>query len=182
MNNARSVGIGLFIAFLGFHNLGILKWDQQGFPHLAQIGNTQALGLIGLVVMGFLQARNVKGSLLIGILLVTVISMISGFSAWPESWLSTPPSIAPLVGKLQLVPSFTFVTIVVVLTFMYVAMFDGLGTILAVSETSGLAIQPGYEKKFSRMLTADSLSNIMGALLGTSTVTAYIESVSGIDL
>ncbi len=106
---------------------------------------------------------------------------ITGLSNWPDSWWSVPPSIAPLAGHLKLVPSFNFVTMVVVLTFMYVAMFDGLGTILAVSETAGIARRPDYEKKLSRMLTADSLSNIVGALLGTSTVTAYIESVSGIS-
>jgi adenine/guanine/hypoxanthine permease len=161
--------------------LGILKMDQEGLLHLSRLGATQTLGLVGLVLMGFLQSRNVKGSLVIGILAVTAISMISGFSEMPKAWLSAPPSIAPLFGHLRIIPAFSFLTMVLVLTFMYVAMFDGLGTILAVSETAGIAKQPGYEKKFSKMLTADSLSNIIGALLGTSTVTAYIESVSGIS-
>jgi adenine/guanine/hypoxanthine permease len=178
---AGSVGIGLFIAFLGFHNLGILKMDQQGFLHLSRIGATEILGLVGLIIMGFLQARNVKGSLLIGILVVTAISMIFGFSSMPESWFSAPPSIAPLFGQLRIIPTFSFLTIVVVLTFMYVAMFDGLGTIMAVSETAGISKRPDHEQKISRMLTADALSNVFGAILGTSTVTAYIESVSGIS-
>ena len=178
---AGSVGIGLFIAFLGFHNLGLLKMDQEGFLHLSRLGATQILGLAGLMIMSFLQARNVKGSLLIGILIVTTISMIFGYSKMPEAWLSAPPSIAPLFGQLQILPAFSFLTIVVVLTFMYVAMFDGLGTIVAVAETAGISKQPDHEKKVSRMLTADALSNVIGAVLGTSTVTAYIESVSGIS-
>lgn len=178
---AGSVGIGLFIAFLGFHNMEILKIDDQGFPHLAKLATPQALGLFGLALMALLQARSVKGSLVIGILTVTLISMFLGLSSWPESWWSTPPSITPLAWQLQIVPSFSFITIVVVLTFMYVAMFDGLGTILAVAETSGISSRPDYEKKISKMLAADSLSNILGAMLGTSTVTAYIESVSGIS-
>jgi AGZA family xanthine/uracil permease-like MFS transporter len=178
---AGSVGIGLFIAFLGFHNMEILKFDAQGFPHLAKLGSPQILGLMGLAVMGFLQARSMKGSLVIGIIVITLVSMFLGFSHWPESWWSVPPSIDPLVGQLQIVPSFGFATIVVVLTFMYIAMFDGLGTIVAVAETAGISAQPDSEKKISKMLAADSLSNILGALLGTSTVTAYIESVSGIS-
>lgn len=178
---AGSVGIGLFIAFLGFHNLGLLQTDALGFPHLAAMGATQGLGLVGLLLMGWLEARKVKGSLLAGIVAVSLLSMLLGYARFPAGWISAPPSIAPLAGKLQLVPEASIGTVLVILTFLYVAMFDGLGTLLAVSETAGFSKEPGYEKKLSRMLTADSLANMIGAGLGTSTVTAYIESNTGIS-
>ena len=178
---AGSVGIGLFIAFLGFHNLALLQTDSLGLPHLGPIGATQGLGLIGLLLMGWLEARKVKGSLLAGIIVVTLLSMILGYARIPSEWISAPPSIAPLAGKLQLIPAPSLGTLLVVLTFLYVAMFDGLGTLLAVSETAGFSRETGYEKRLSRMLTADSVSNMIGAALGTSTVTAYIESNTGIS-
>lgn len=178
---AGSVGIGLFIAYLGFHNLGFWKTDAQGLMHLTHLGMPQILGLCGLALMGCLEARRIKGSLLIGIVAVTAVSMILGYSPAPEQWVSMPPSIMPLAGKLELFARPSFLTVIVVLTFLYVALFDGLGTILAVSETAGISREPDYEKKFSRMLTADSVSNVVGAALGTSTVTAFIESATGIS-
>ena len=176
-----SVGIGLFIAYLGFHNLGLLQTDQLGLPHLSKIGATQALGLIGLLLMGWLEARKVKGSLLFGIVVVSILGMLLHYAQAPESWVSAPPSIAPLAGNLQWIPRMSVGTLLVILTFLYVALFDGLGTVLAVSEAAGISREPMYEKKLSRMLTADSISNMIGAVLGTSTVTAYIESNTGIS-
>ncbi|PWT88336.1 MAG: guanine permease [Acidobacteria bacterium] len=178
---AGSVGIGLFIAFLGFHNMQLLITDSLGFPHLAKPGWPQALALTGLILMAFMHERGIRGSLLIGILLITAFSMFLGLTHTPDHWLSAPPSLAPLFGKLQLIPSLKFSTIVVILTFLYVALFDGLGTILAVTEAAGISSQKDYERKLSRMLAADSVSNMIGAFAGTSTVTAYIESATGIS-
>src|SRR5262249_9172893 len=139
------------------------------------------LALIGLGFMAFLQVRNIRGALLIGILAITAIAMLTGMSPLPRHWLSSPPSIQPLFAQLQWIPKLNTNTIIVILTFLYVALFDGLGTILAVSETSGISKRPDYERKLSRMLTADSISNMIGAVFGTSTVTAYIESATGIS-
>jgi AGZA family xanthine/uracil permease-like MFS transporter len=178
---AGSVGIGLFIAFIGFRNLGLIQTDTQGLMHLNKIGFTQAIGLAGLALMAFLEARKIQGALLAGIIGVTVVSMITGYTAAPQNWLSSPPNITAIAGKLQLIPPLKITTLFVILTFLYVALFDGLGTLLAVSESAGLTKEPSYEKKLSKMLTADSAGNMIGAVLGTSTVTAYIESTTGIS-
>jgi AGZA family xanthine/uracil permease-like MFS transporter len=178
---AGSVGIGLFIAYLGFHNLSFWSVDDQGLLHLARLDAPKVLGLCGLALMGFLEARRVKGSLLVGILVVTIASMILGYANVPQKWVSAPPSILPLAGQMKLLAPATFTTVLVVFTFLYVALFDGLGTLIAVSEAAGISREQDYEKKFSRMLTADSMSNMAGAALGTSTVTAYIESATGIS-
>ena len=178
---AGSVGIGLFIAFIGFRNLGLIQIDPQGMMHLNKIGATQAIGLAGLALMAFLEARRVQGALLAGIIAVTAVAIIAGYSAAPEAWLSMPPDISNIFGKLELLPPVNITTVFVILTFLYVALFDGLGTLLAVSDAAGLTKEPSYEKKLSKMLAADSASNMVGAVLGTSTVTAYIESTTGIS-
>lgn len=176
-----SVGIGLFIAYLGLRNMELIRVDDMGLMHLAKIGNLQVLSLIGLALMAYLQARNVSGALVLGILAVTLASFFLGVAPPPQHYFSLPPSIAPLAGRLQFIPTMNWNTLVVILTFLYVSMFDGLGTLLAVSESGGFSREPGYERKLTRMLGADSAANIIGALLGTSTVTAFIESASGIS-
>jgi AGZA family xanthine/uracil permease-like MFS transporter len=181
LRKAGSVGIGLFIAFIGFRNLGLIQTDPQGIMHLNKIGATQALGLAGLALMAFLEARKVQGALLVGIIVVTAAAIISGFVAAPEAWISKPPDISIIAGKLELLPPLNVTTTFVILTFLYIALFDGLGTLLAVSDAAGLNKEPSYEKKLSQMLSADSASNMIGAALGTSTVTAYIESTTGIS-
>src|SRR5262245_41326499 len=178
---AGSVGIGLFIAFLGFRNLGLLQTDQQGLMHLAKTGVTQALGLAGLALMAWLEARHIKGSLLAGIIVVTAASIILGYSSAPSGLFSLPPATEHITGKLKFIPALTITTFLVILTFLYIALFDGLGTLIAVSEAAGISQSNSFEQKFSRMLVVDSASNMVGAVLGTSTVTAYIESNSGIS-
>ncbi|HSP07153.1 MAG TPA: NCS2 family permease, partial [Acidobacteriota bacterium] len=178
---AGSVGIGVFIAYLGFRNLGLLYTDPTGLLHMSRVEGTHALGLLGLLLMAWLEARKVKGSLLIGILAVTVVSMILKYSEVPATWVSSPPPITALAGQLQWIPPMNLSTVLVILTFLYVALFDGLGTVLAVAEAAGMSREPDYEKKLSRMLSADSIANMIGAVVGTSTVTAYIESNTGIS-
>ena len=178
---AGSVGIGLFIAFIGFRNLGLLQTDGQGLMHLAKTGVPQALGLSGLAIMAWFEARRIKGSLLAGIILITTASIILGYSSTPTTWFSMPPATGHITGKLQLIPPLTITTFLVILTFLYIALFDGLGTLIAVSESAGLSNSSSFEQKFSKMLVVDSASNMMGAVLGTSTVTAYIESNTGIS-
>ena len=181
LRSAGSVGIGLFIAFIGFRNLGLIQTDPQGMMHLNKIGATQAIGLSGLALMAFLEARRVQGALLVGIIAVTVAAIIGGHSAAPEAWLSKPPDVSKIFGKLEFFPPLSITTVFVILTFLYIALFDGLGTLLAVSDAAGLTKEPSYEKKLSKMLSVDSASNMVGAVLGTSTVTAYIESTTGIS-
>jgi adenine/guanine/hypoxanthine permease len=113
--------------------------------------------------------------------LITAASIIFGYSTPPKTFFSMPPNIMNITGKLQLIPPLNITTFLVILTFLYIALFDGLGTLIAVSEAIGLSDSKNFEQNFSRMLVVDSASNMIGAVLGTSTVTAYIESNTGIS-
>ena len=177
-----SAGIGLFIAFIGLQSAGIIVKNDAtliGLGHLS--GNTNMmLSLLGLFIMSVLTAWNVKGALLIGIIAVTGIAAGLGLVEIPEEIASEPPSIMPLVGKLDFSlikePEFW----VIVFTFFFVDFFDTLGTLVGVCNRSGLLDENGNLPRAKGALMADAVATMAGALLGTSTVTSYVESSSGV--
>lgn len=181
---AVSAGIGLFIAFIGFVNAGIVI-PNQGTP--VTLGNMSSpsviLALIGLIVTGFLLHKKVKGALFVGILTTTVIGYFLGVTQLPESIIKAPPSIAPIalapfrVGWSQIL-SFEF--IVVIFTFLFVDVFDTVGTVIGVSSKAKMLDKDGKLPKASQVLLTDAIGTTAGALMGTSTVTTYVESASGV--
>ena len=177
-----SAGIGLFIAFIGLQSAGIVVNNDATLLGLGQLrDNTpMLLSMLGLFIMAVLTAWNVKGALLLGIIIVTGIAAALGLVQVPEKFVSEPPSIMPLVGQLDfsLIKSSEFW--VVVFTFFFVDFFDTLGTLVGVCNRSGLLDENGNLPRAKGALMADAIATMAGAAMGTSTVTSYVESSSGV--
>lgn len=177
-----SAGIGLFIAFIGLQSAGIIVNNDATLLGLGSIKHNvpMMLSLGGLFIMSVLTALNVKGALLIGIIVVTAIAAALGLVEVPEKFMSQPPSIMPLVGQLDfsLIKSPEFWGIV--FTFFFVDFFDTLGTLVGVCNRSGLLDENGNLPRAKGALMADAVATMAGAVMGTSTVTSYVESSSGV--
>lgn len=177
-----SAGIGLFIAFIGLQSAGIIVDNNATLLGLGQLRNNMPmmLSLLGLLIMAVLTAWNVKGALLLGIIIVTGIAAALGLVDVPAKFVSEPPSIMPLVGQLDfsLIKSPEFW--IVVFTFFFVDFFDTLGTLVGVCNRSGLLDAKGNLPRAKGALMADAIATMAGAAMGTSTVTSYVESSSGV--
>lgn len=177
-----SGGIGLFIAFIGLQGAGIVVRNDATLVSLGHLkGNLPALlALGGLLLMAVLEAYKVTGALLIGILAVTAAAVGLDLVALPGALVSTPPSIAPIFGQFDFSmlnqPNFW----IVMFTFFFVDFFDTVGTLVGVCNRSGLLDEDGNLPNARGALLADAIGTTAGALLGTSTVTSYVESASGI--
>ena len=177
-----SAGIGLFVAFIGLQSAGIIVDNNATLLGLGSIKNNvpMMLSLAGLFIMSVLTALHVKGALLIGIVLITGAAAALGLVEIPETFVSAPPSIMPIVGKLDFSliaePEFW----IVVFTFFFVDFFDTLGTLVGVCNRSGLLDENGNLPRAKGALMADAVATMAGAALGTSTVTSYVESSSGV--
>ena len=179
LQNAMAGGIGLFIAFIGLQMSGIVTADQATFVTLGNLGSTPVLlALVGILVTLLLMARKVPGAILIGILVAAVLNLAFGLVKF-EGIVSAPPSIAPTFFALRF-PDFSRMELIpVIFVFFSVDMFDSVGTFTATSQQARL-LQYGRLPKARNALLADAVGSTGGALLGTSTVTSYIESASGI--
>ncbi|MBZ2175162.1 NCS2 family permease [Schnuerera sp. xch1] len=181
LKKAVSVGIGLFIALIGFINAGIVIADEGTVIALGTITDVgPLLTLIGLIIMGVLLAKNVKGALLIGILVTTVIGIPMGVTPLPTGLIQVPPSLAKVAFQFEWSEIFTFDMFVVVFTFLFVDVFDTVGTLVGVSSKAGMLDEKGKLPRASQALMADAIGTTAGACLGTSTVTTYVESASGV--
>ena len=177
-----SAGIGLFITFIGLQSAGIVVDNSATLLGLGQFKNNipALLSMGGLFLIAILTAWKVKGALLIGILVITGVAAGLGLVEIPEQFVSTPPSIMPIVGKLDfsLVKSMDFW--IVVFTFFFVDFFDTIGTLIGVCNRSGLLDEEGKLPRARGALMADAIATMAGAIMGTSTVTSYVESSSGV--
>lgn len=179
---AISAGIGLFIAFIGLQNAGIIVNNEATLISLGNMGEGTALiAVAGLVITGVLLALKVKGALLIGIFASTIIGIPFGATQLPEnSWVSLPPSISPIFFKIQFSEIFSTDMLVVVITFLFVDIFDTVGTLVGVTSKAGMLDKDGKVPRAKQALMADAVGTTFGAVLGTSTVTTYVESASGV--
>lgn len=182
LKKAVSVGIGLFIALIGFSNSGII---QTGAGTILDLGPITTAGplltLIGLIIMGVLLAKNVRGALLIGIILTTIIGIPMGVTKLPEGmWVQLPPSVADVAFQFEWSQIFTWEMLLVVFTFLFVDVFDTVGTLIGVASKADMLDEEGKLEKASEALLADAVGTVAGACLGTSTVTTYVESASGV--
>lgn len=176
---ATSVGIGLFIAFIGMQGLGLIVRNDAVLVGLGTMNKTVLLGLLGFLLIVILEIRKVKGSILIGILVTTLLGMIFKLSPFPAGVVSMPPSIAPIAFKLDIMGALKVSLWANIFSFMFVDLFDSLGTLLAVCREADLE-KDGDIKDLPKMLSADAVATVFGSLLGTSTTTSYIESASGV--
>ncbi len=177
---AIAAGIGLFITFIGLRNLGLIVDDAATLVTLGPLGAPVLLGLTGLFVIIVLEIRGIRGSILLGILTTTLLGMAFGQVGLPDAVMSSPPSLAPVLFKMDLGGAFQWGMWGAIFSFMFVDLFDSVGTIVACSYEAGLVAEDGSIAKLDRVLEADAISTIAGALLGTSTTTTYIESGAGI--
>ncbi len=183
---ATSAGIGLFIAIIGF-NLGGIVVDGEPKGLLVMLGDFTNPGVLltaaGLVITGWLVAKRVRGSLLLGILLTSAIGMVAGIVNPPAGIVSTPPSLAPTLFQLDfggLFSAGTLTLITIIFTFTFVDMFDTIGTLIGVATKADMLDQRGELPRARQALFADAAGTAVGALLGTSTVTTYVESSAGV--
>ncbi len=182
VKHSISAGIGLFIAFIGLQNAGVIVKDPATLVHLGDVGSPAVLiALLGIIVTGVLLAFRVKGALLIGILAATAAGIPAGVTDVPETRLiSTPPSLAPIFFKFDFSRVFTPDMLIVLFTFLFVDMFDTVGTLIGVADKAGMLDEEGNLPRAKQALFADSVATTVGSIFGTSTVTTYVESASGV--
>lgn len=184
IKKAIAGGIGLFIAFIGLQNAGIIIDDGATLVTIGEFSNSSAIvGLIGIVLTGILLVLKVKGALLIGILGTTIIGIPFGVTIIPESSavVSAPPSLEPIFFQFQFDQILTVEMLVVVFTFLFVDMFDTVGTLVGVTTKAKMLDKDGRIPRVKQALFADAIATTAGAMLGTSTVTTYVESASGVE-
>lgn len=173
-------GIGLFIAFIGLQNGGVIVDDPATLITLGDVtSGTALLSLIGLFITGFLYAKSVRGAMLIGILVTTIIGIPMGITEF-KGVLSTPESIAPIFCKFEWHNIFSLDMLVVVFTFLFIDMFDTVGTLIGVCTKANMVDNNGRVMRIKEAFMADAIATTVGAMLGTSTTTTYVESASGV--
>ena len=180
LKNAIGAGIGLFIAFIGLQNAGIIANNDATLVSLGEItGGSPLLGLIGLVITGVLVVKDVRGGLLIGILLTTLIGIPMGITNY-QGLVSAPHSLSDIFCKFEWENIFTLDMVVVVFTFLFIDMFDTIGTLVGVCTKANMLNPDGTIPRVKQAFMADAIATTVGACLGTSTTTTYVESASGV--
>jgi AGZA family xanthine/uracil permease-like MFS transporter len=186
---AVASGIGLFIAFIGFTKAGLVVADPATFVSLGNIRNpTPALALFGLILMVALEVRKIKGSILLGVLSTTGLAwilMVSGLP-WAKDVVHWAPasggfqSLAATTFKLDIVGALNKGLLEIVFVFFFVDLFDNLGTLVAVTKRAGLISHDHTIPRLNSILLADATATVFGSMIGTSTVTSYVESTAGV--
>lgn len=180
MKNAIGAGIGLYLAFIGLQSAGIIVDDGATLVTLGNLGSSSnLLFIIGFTITAILVVLNVKGGILIGMLATTLIGIPMGATKL-TGIVSMPESIAPIFCQFQFDRIFTWDMLIVVLTFLFLDMFDTIGTVVGVSVKSGMIDEDGKVDGVSRILMADAIATTAGACCGASTTSTYIESASGV--
>ena len=179
LKKAISVGIGLFIAFIGLQNAGIIVADGATLVHLnpAWTSGAPIVAMIGIVIIAFMMAKGVKGAMLYGILITTVVGIPFGVTAYAGgSYLPSAPYFFPFEFSHMLSLDF----VVVCFTFLFVDMFDTVGTLIGCATKADMIQDDGSIPNCKEALFADAVGTTVGAILGTSTITTFVESSSGV--
>ncbi len=178
-----SSGIGLFITFIGLVNGEVIINNESTLIGLAELKmNAPAiLTIVGLILMIVLEIRHVKGGILIGIAVVTVLGIPFGVTEMPSGIVSLPPSIEPVFAKLDFTMLWNPEFWIIVFTFFFVDFFDTIGTLVGVASRADMLNDKGELPNISPALMADAIGTTAGAVLGTSTVTTFVESASGVE-
>ena len=182
LKSAMPVGIGLFITFIGLQQAGLVVGSEHTMITLGSLADKGVwVAVLGVVISGALLARNVPGAILVGILTSTVFALILGVTHVPEgSLVGLPPNIEPIFAKFEWTHIFTTDMLFVVFTFLFVNLFDTTGTLIGVASKIGLVDKEGNFPKIKRAFFADSIATTFGAIAGTSTISPFVESASGV--
>lgn len=187
LKNAIGAGIGLFIAFIGLQNAGIVVNSDATLVTLGDITHgTGLLAVIGLVISGSLVMLHIRGGILLGILITTVIGIFikdpttgAAITTW-GGVVSMPESVAPICCQFEWDKIFTWDMLAVVFTFLFIDMFDTMGTVIGVSHKAGFVDEKGNIDGINRVFMADAVGTVFGACMGTNTTTTYVESSAGV--
>lgn len=179
---AITVGIGMFIAFIGLKNAGIIVSNSATFVALGPVTPVALLGVLAIVASAVLMARGVKGALFIGIVIATLAGIPMGVTQIPAGWIpvSAPHSIAPIFCKFDFSQIFTVKMAVVVFSLLLVNIFDTVGTLVGLADRAGITRSDGSIPRVKEAMMSDAIGTTASAVLGCSTLTTYVESASGI--
>lgn len=181
LKNSISAGIGLYIAFIGLKSAGVIVNNDATLVSLGKItSGAPLLCIIGIVLTSLLMVKNVKGGLLIGILATTIIGIPMGVTQF-NGVVSTPPSIEPIFFKFQWDQILTQDMLIIVFTFLFVDLFDTIGTIIGVTTRAGMFDKDGKIPGLKKAFLVDAVATTAGAAMGTSTVTTFVESAAGVE-
>ena len=180
LRRAISAGIGVFIAFIGLKEMGLVVANKAVLVELGDFSNPHVvLGVVGLVFTFVLFELRVKGAFILSILATSIIAWVFGIASFPKEFISMPASILPIAMKLDITSAFTLALFPVIITFLITDLFDSLGTLTGVGFRAG--IFKGNGKELQKTLESDAGATVAGALLGVSTTTSFIESASGVE-
>jgi len=178
-----AVGIGLFLAFIGLNDGGIVQLGIPGAP--VRIGDIRSqavlLAIAGILIIGILMVKKVKGSILIGMLGTTFLAFIFGIAKPPSQLVSLPPSLSPIFLKLDILGALSWGFFAVILTVFIMDFVDTMGTLIGVSARAGFLDENGNLPEIEKPMLADALATIFGALVGTTTAGTFIESAAGVE-
>lgn len=179
-----AVGIGLFLIFIGLNECGIVQIGIPGAP--VKIGNIRQtetlLSIIGLILIIILLIRNVNGSILIGIIITTILSIVFGKISFPDKVFSSPPSLSPILLKLDIIGALSWGFFSVILTIFILDFVDTLGTLIGLGYKTELLDEEGNFPEIEKPMLCDALSTCIAAIFGTTTAGIYIESAAGIQV
>lgn len=182
LRHAISAGIGMFIAFVGLKNGGIIVSNPGTFVTLGPFTPTAILGMIGILLSGVLVVKNVKGALFYGILICTIIGIPMGVTQIPHGFMpiSAPHSVAPIFCKFDFSHFLNFDMIIIIFTLLIINIFDTIGTLVGLATKTGIVNKDGSIPHVKEAMLSDAIGTTIGAVFGISTVTTYVESASGI--
>jgi AGZA family xanthine/uracil permease-like MFS transporter len=179
--SAIGVGIGLFITFIGLRDLGLIVSDENTLVTAGPVTSTVLIGLLGLLVMVYLEIKKVTGSLLVGIAIATVLAIVFRLIGLPEQYISSSLDVSPIAFKLNIIGALKWGFFGSIFTFMFIDMFDSVGTLVACCYKAEMVDEQGRIRGLDKLLGIDAVATMVGAVLGTSPTTAYAESAAGIE-
>jgi len=178
-----AVGIGLFLTFIGLTQTGIVVAASGGPPvHTGNFASKPVLvAIFGFILISVLLIRKFPAAILIGILATAFLAYVTGVSAAPSSWVSLPPSLSPILFKMDFSKIFTIGFLPVVLTIFIIAFVDTMGTLIGLSARAGFLDAKGNLPQIERPMTADALATVFASMVGTTTAGAFVESATGVE-
>jgi len=178
---AMGSGVGLFVGFIGLKSGGLIVANDSNFLSLGDFSKTETvLAGLGFLLISVLSIRKVPGAIIVGVMVVTITAMLFGLIQF-QGLVSMPPDLAPTFMKLDILGALDLTMVSVVISFLFVNLFDTAGTLLGVANRANLIDENGDVKNLDRALKADSTSSVVGAFFGCAPVTSYVESSAGVE-